>query len=234
MKTRGARAWTYGDALNAEENLELVKRYQASSGRREKREVEAKIVRGNMGIIRKVASDYISRAQDRFEMTDLEQEGAMGLLRALALFDPNRETAFTTYAKYWITHYIHRKTATTTTLGRVPNYAIERHAKPEIVEAVKRVMSEPLRDVTDLPLLSRERSAHHVCEFNEESHLLRAALESLPPRSAMILSRRYGLEGRMPEPLHVLAKDLGLCRERVRQIQLDALTRLREALSAIA
>ena len=42
-----------------------------------------------------------------------------------------------------------------------------------------------------------------------------------------MLSGRYGLADREPETLDVLAQRLGLTRERIRQIQIEALTKLK-------
>ncbi len=53
------------------------------------------------------------------------------------------------------------------------------------------------------------------------------ALEELPARYAMILRMRYGMDGDRPRTLEDIARKLNLSRERVRQIERDAFTRLR-------
>jgi len=55
---------------------------------------------------------------------------------------------------------------------------------------------------------------------------LRQALEVLPERSRDVLRLRYGLGGQDPRSLEAIGRDLGLTRERVRQIEQDALSRL--------
>jgi len=52
-------------------------------------------------------------------------------------------------------------------------------------------------------------------------------LEQLTERQRAVIQRRYGLNGYEIETLDVIATDLGLTRERVRQIQLEGLERLR-------
>ncbi|UXI69717.1 sigma-70 family RNA polymerase sigma factor [Tahibacter amnicola] len=52
-------------------------------------------------------------------------------------------------------------------------------------------------------------------------------LDKLTPRQRLVLERRYGLAGNAAQTLAEIATDLGLTRERVRQIQVEALTRLR-------
>ena len=53
------------------------------------------------------------------------------------------------------------------------------------------------------------------------------ALEELPARYAMIVRMRYGMDGDRPRTLEDIAQKLNLSRERVRQIERDAFTRLR-------
>lgn len=62
----------------------------------------------------------------------------------------------------------------------------------------------------------------------EMGSLLDDWLHQLTPRQREILERRYGLNGADVATLDVLASELGLTRERVRQIQVEALDRLRK------
>lgn len=57
---------------------------------------------------------------------------------------------------------------------------------------------------------------------------LAKCLPSLGDRQREILARRYGLEGREEETLEMIANDLGVTRERVRQIQVEGLAQLRK------
>jgi RNA polymerase primary sigma factor len=56
---------------------------------------------------------------------------------------------------------------------------------------------------------------------------LAAALETLEPRMRHIVERRYGLDGGAPTTLEELSVELGVTRERVRQIEHKALRELR-------
>ena len=65
---------------------------------------------------------------------------------------------------------------------------------------------------------------------NELSHSLEHWLELLPERQREVLMRRFGLAGFEAATLEDVGEQIGLTRERVRQIQVDALKRLREIL----
>ncbi len=66
---------------------------------------------------------------------------------------------------------------------------------------------------------------HHEVEL-----LLRAGLSALSPREREVLGGRFGLGHAEPETLDVLAQRLQLTRERVRQIQVEALDKLKRNL----
>ncbi len=57
---------------------------------------------------------------------------------------------------------------------------------------------------------------------------LRDVLNSLPPREVRILQLRYGLQDGRSHTLGEVGKKLGVTRERVRQIEAQALRRLRQ------
>jgi RNA polymerase primary sigma factor len=58
-------------------------------------------------------------------------------------------------------------------------------------------------------------------------HLLRAAVAKLPDREQQVIRLRYGLDGdQEPKSLETIGREMGLTRERVRQIETQALERL--------
>jgi RNA polymerase primary sigma factor len=57
--------------------------------------------------------------------------------------------------------------------------------------------------------------------------LLRDAVSKLPEREQQVIKLRYGLKGdRDPMSLEMIGREMGLTRERVRQIETQALERL--------
>ena len=56
-------------------------------------------------------------------------------------------------------------------------------------------------------------------------------MTQLTDRQRLVVERRYGLGGRDAATLEDIASDLGLTRERVRQIQMEALSKLRKRIA---
>jgi RNA polymerase primary sigma factor len=68
----------------------------------------------------------------------------------------------------------------------------------------------------------------HAEEIQEVLHLL----DQLDQREATVLRMRFGLDGEEPKTLKEIGERLDLTRERVRQIELEALSKLRELMEA--
>lgn len=127
------------------------------------------------------------------------------------------------------------------TLGRAPNddeLADSLDVAPTDIHALRSAavpvssLDEPLSDEDDeSPLAQLEDSEVVPLDDLVARRLLREsmerALEELPARYAMIVRMRYGMDGDRPRTLEDIAQKLNLSRERVRQIERDAFTRLR-------
>ena len=70
-----------------------------------------------------------------------------------------------------------------------------------------------------------------VTQNHEVERLLAGWIETLTHREKEVLEGRFGLHQREPETLEVLSDRLGLTRERVRQIQNEALTKLKRQMA---
>jgi RNA polymerase nonessential primary-like sigma factor len=68
--------------------------------------------------------------------------------------------------------------------------------------------------------------------MNSSARRLRSGSTQLPEKSCEVLCRRFGLRGHDMATLEEVGQAVGLTRERVRQIQVDALARLREMLTS--
>ena len=69
-------------------------------------------------------------------------------------------------------------------------------------------------------------------EQHELTVLLRDWLKKLPDKQRLVILRRFGMDNDDPATLEQLAVEMGVTRERVRQIQQEALSKLKRALAA--
>lgn len=100
------------------ETLELIRRAQAGDRRARDRAVLTK-----MRLVHRIAQGLRERG---LGLDELMQEGAIGLLTAIARFDLKRELRFSTYATWWVRHRIQRAVEDT---GRTVRLPVQRQAK---------------------------------------------------------------------------------------------------------
>jgi RNA polymerase nonessential primary-like sigma factor len=83
-----------------------------------------------------------------------------------------------------------------------------------------------------LDLISDERSAgpHETIEKSQRDDMLYSWLKGLKDDQRVVIVRRYGLDNQEPATLEDVAKEIGLSKERVRQIQQEALVKLKKYL----
>lgn len=90
---------------------EWLTTYKASNDKKLKKQLQNLIVIASMPFVKKVASSLARRSTDPVD--DLIQVGALGLLKAIDLYNPDMGTKFKTYATYLITgeirHYLRDK-----------------------------------------------------------------------------------------------------------------------------
>jgi RNA polymerase primary sigma factor len=73
----------------------------------------------------------------------------------------------------------------------------------------------------------RAESPAAMTDQTERTAELGKALDALEPRMRHVVSRRFGLDGGAPQTLEDLGLDMGITRERVRQLETRALRQLR-------
>ena len=202
------------------------------------------IEEGNLGLIRAV--DYF----DPWRGTRFSTYSAWWIKQSIkrALLENVQPVHIPTYMVALINQWRHTSAELESRLGRTPE-----------VEEMADIMKLPLRKAKIIhhivELLSSAKESYSGDDMDEDQ-MLEAILEDqssgrpedalvaseekakavrmldeIEPREADILRLHYGLDGRKPMTLREIANKLGLTRERIRQIQREALNKLYEYMS---
>jgi RNA polymerase primary sigma factor len=234
-----------------------------SQAERRLREATDKMVRSNLRLVISVAKKYLNRG---LPLADLIQEGNMGLIKAVARFDPGRGVKFATYATWWIRQSIQRGIEEKGRTIRMPVHMLEalnRYRRvmgalgevpgeigPRQVmkkarlsrgqwEALQGYVEEPVsletamrdeaaRVIDRLPDQKTQLPSDVVMQ-KERSSELRRGLRVLSFREEDIIRKRFGLNHDRAYTLEEIAKQFGISRERVRQLERKALNKLKRA-----
>jgi len=235
-------------------------------------EARQAMIEHNLRLVVSIAKNYLGRG---LPMTDLIEEGNLGLMHAIGKFEPERGFRFSTYASWWIRQNIERSIMHQARLVRLPVHIVrelnqvlkarraleaaagskhpERAVRDEDVAAA---VGRPVHEVAELLRFAEQptsldapmdrgagdANSESVLDgvaddgstdpmsltlSNEVERLLEHGLDELNEREREVLAGRYGLHDREPETLEVLAERLSLTRERIRQIQQEALLKLK-------
>lgn len=82
-------------------------------------EARERMIRANLRLVVSTAKRWLGRG---LPLPDLVEEGNLGLVHAVALFDPERQIRFSTYATWWIEQAIRRALVGTTRTVRIPRH----------------------------------------------------------------------------------------------------------------
>lgn len=178
--------------------------------------------------------------------SDLFQEGILGLHKAVFRFDATRGIRFSTYATYWIRQSIRKCLIDKSRIIRVPQAIQEELRKansalrPAEADRVRRLMSETVLFSYGESDDSNDRFSFEVKDPNPTDlgeslhtgtipHAVQDALRDLNTRERDVVQRRFGLSGNRPQTLEEIGVQLNLSRERIRQIEQEALARMRRS-----
>jgi RNA polymerase primary sigma factor len=212
-------------------------------------ELRSKLALANMRLVAHVAKRFRDRG---ISYSDLLQEGFCGLLEAIDRFDLSRETKLATYATWWIRQSMQRAVAA----GAYPVRLSPRHLRqlaqnqdgieggqaegasgsPEMIRRIHTAtrptvsLNSTLDGNSGFSLIQAmgepESERAEDLEMDEAVGKLMGVLR---PREQEVLELRYGLSGKDRLSLSQVGKVMSVSKERVRQIQDRALTKLRAA-----
>jgi RNA polymerase primary sigma factor len=240
---------------------EIVKHFEQI--REKARQATNHMIKANLRLVVSVAKRHIGWG---VPLSDLIQEGNIGLIRAVQKFDHRRGYRFSTYAIPWIWQAINRAVDDQSHIVRLPGHVVDDLTKLERTRRnlaqklgrqpiEKELASEaglPSKKMESLLKLSSGGSVSFETPVGEEgsqlgdfiadqaslqpeeqstASLLREelsrTLESLTPRERRIIELRFGLGNEYSRTLEEVGTELGLSKERIRQIEKEALAKLR-------
>ena len=225
-----------------------------------------RMIRSNLRLVISVAKKYQNRG---LTLSDLVEEGNVGLVHAVEKFDPERGFRFSTYATWWIRQTIERAIMNQTRTIRLPIHVVKEinvylRAARQLAqtldhepssEEIAKLLDKPIDEVKRmLGLNERVTSVDTPYGKDVDKPLLDTIPDDVTPDPSVslqndglqsnlegwlsrlndkqreVVERRFGLHGYENSTLEEVANELGVTRERVRQIQMDALRRLRDIL----
>ncbi len=166
--------------------------------------VKSIIISSNLRLVVSIAKKFVD-PNNSFE--ELVSEGNVALIRSVEKFNFALGNRFSTYATYAIQRIFYRLT--------------------------KKVWQQRQRFVSDDAVLSGmssdEDPEHRLTPSQVDSlkETFASFLEALEPREREIVVARFGFDGREPRTFRELGAEMGVCKERIRQIQGRAMEKLR-------
>ena len=206
--------------LTDEQECQLSERIKQGDQRAVSRLVEA-----NLRFVVKIATLY--RGQG-VQLDDLISEGNIGMMAAAAKFDATKGTRFVSYAAPYVRRQIERAIEEQNGIYKVPRDAdrqTRQNGHPMSVDA-------PLGGRSNMSLLSvlENRDSPQADErvySGAIENAIEFALLSLAPRESQVVNRFFGIDCEH-ETMAEIAEDMGLTRERVRQIRNRAIRRIKK------
>lgn len=190
----------------------------------------------NQRLVLSIARKLRALAPD-MDISDLLAEGQFGLRRAIEKFEPDLGNKFTTYAVWWIRQSILRAIKDRSSLIRIPSHVQEKTRKSSdagdwtrrpLTEIVS--LHEPLagtsdRTLSDVLADDEETGSEQTLLQKQTREVLAKAITRLSDRERFVILHRFGLRSREMD-IGAIAARLDLSKERIRQIERDALRKL--------
>ena len=168
--------------------------------------------------------------QPGIDILDLIEEGNLGLTDAAEFFDPNRNNLFHTYAAYMVRKRIAKTAIELSNVLKPTVYSTtveqSQATMPRIIRWPDRISER--EQIEAHALHRRTNSPAKGLLLQERNKLLEKMLATLDARESEIISKRFGLGDADALTLEEIGAEMGVGKERVRQLQAGALAKLRK------
>ncbi len=164
------------------------------------------LIRSNLRLVVSIAKRHFKPQANFFEMVS---DGNMSLIRAIEKFDYTQGNKFSTYATWAI----------------MKNYARSIPTELKQLDRYRTGHDELFSQSTD----ARDNPFRQEMNQQHQHSALMGILGQLDPRERDIILHRYGLnQGTEPETLEQVGHRFGVTKERIRQIESRALSKLKK------
>ena len=249
--------------VSIDEEIELAQKIR--KGGREGERAKEKLVKANLRFVVSVAKQYQHQG---LGLTDLIDEGNIGLVKAAEKFDETRGFKFISYAVWWIRQSILQAIAEQSRIVRLPlnqvgalskisaeisKFEQENQRKPSVAELAQITQMEeskidqtikadnhhmsidaPFQEdddnsMADVLASGEDSRADKQVDYESMAKELDTVLRNvLKDREITIVRECFGI-GCHEKGLEEIGDQLGLTRERVRQIREKSIVKLRES-----
>ena len=177
------------------------------------------LVETNLPLVLHIAKRY----KGPLPLEDRIQEGVTGLIRAAERFEPEKGVRFGTYAAWWIRQAISRAIANQSREIRIP---VQLHVRLRRLEKESEHLGRKLGRRPTLDEMSKEVGLPRK-KLSAYTRIAKTPISIA--RERYVIGKRFGLFGEEASTLNSIAKELGLSRERVRQIVKNALRKIKDS-----
>ena len=199
--------------LSAKEEVELAKTME--KGGEEALKARDALIKANLRFVMYCAKQYLGRG---VELEDLNALGIEGLMKAVDKFDYRRGYRFATYAVWSIKQSITR--------GIDKNVTTESNT----ISLEKKMGEDKDSSLEEIIEDERAKNPYDYVAEKEKGEVLKRVLSQLDEKEALVLRLHYGIGIKEPMTLEEIGKlpQMGVTKERVRQIEKKAIAKIRK------